>query len=182
MSGNPTRQTNGFFLLLLIHVLSISVLIQPVGCDGELYSTMTVDRCGVCGGQGTSCQRVSGSYRKALTQLGYVFITNIPAGASDIQIIERHKTENILALSDEAGKFFFNGNTVFDNPQNFHVAGTVFKYRRPSNVFSDGLEYIISQGPTLQGLNVMVTVTHAVQILYICALFYCNKGTLKISV
>lgn len=43
---------------------------QPVGCDGELYSTMTVDRCGVCGGNGTSCQRISGSYRKALTQLG----------------------------------------------------------------------------------------------------------------
>ncbi|XP_038574878.1 ADAMTS-like protein 2 isoform X4 [Micropterus salmoides] len=85
----------------------------------------------------------------------YVFITNIPAGASDLQIIERHKTENILALSDEAGHFFFNGNTVFDNPQNFRVAGTVFKYRRPSNVFSDGLEYIIAQGPTLQGVNVM---------------------------
>lgn len=43
---------------------------QPVGCDGELYSTLTVDRCGACGGNGTSCQRVSGSYRKALTQLG----------------------------------------------------------------------------------------------------------------
>lgn len=61
-----------------------------------------------------------------------------------------------VALSDEGGHFFFNGNTVFDNPQNFHVAGTVFKYRRPSNVFSDGLEYVIAQGPTLQGLNVMV--------------------------
>lgn len=48
---------------------------------------------------------------------------------------------------------------MFDNPQNFHVAGTVFKYRRPSNVFSDGLEYIIAQGPTLQGLNVMVVHT-----------------------
>ncbi|XP_067331422.1 ADAMTS-like protein 2 isoform X2 [Channa argus] len=128
---------------------------QPVGCDGELYSSMTVDRCGVCGGNGTLCQHISGSYRKALTQLGYVFITNIPPGATDIQIIERHKTENILALADEDGHFFFNGNTVFDNPQNFHVAGTVFKYRRPSNVFSDGLEYIIAQGPTLQGLNVM---------------------------
>lgn len=46
------------------------VLPQPVGCDGELYSSKTVDRCGVCGGNGTSCQRVSGSYRKALTQLG----------------------------------------------------------------------------------------------------------------
>ncbi|KAM9323062.1 ADAMTS-like protein 2 [Pholidichthys leucotaenia] len=137
------------------HGVCIEGICQPVGCEGELYSSKTVDRCGVCGGNGTSCQRISGSYRKALTQLGYVFITNIPAGASDIQIIERHKTENILALSDEAGHFFFNGNTVFDHPQNFHVAGTVFKYRRPGSVFSDGLEYIIAQGPTLQGLNVM---------------------------
>ncbi|XP_032388198.1 ADAMTS-like protein 2 isoform X2 [Etheostoma spectabile] len=145
------------------HGVCIEGICQPVGCDGELYSTKTVDRCGVCGGNGTSCQRISGSYRKALAQLGYVFITNIPAGASDIQIIERHKTENILgenlplfsALSDEAGHFFVNGNTLFDNPQNFHVAGTVFKYRRPSNIFSAGLEYIIAQGPTLQGLNVM---------------------------
>ncbi|XP_022617587.1 ADAMTS-like protein 2 [Seriola dumerili] len=137
------------------HGVCIEGICQPVGCEGKLYSSKTVDRCGVCGGNGASCQRISGSYRKALTQLGYVFITNIPAGATDIQIIERHKTENILALSDEAGNFFFNGNTVFDNPQNFRVAGTVFKYRRPSNVFSDGLEYIIAQGPTLQGLNVM---------------------------
>lgn len=48
----------------------MSLLLQPVGCDGELYSSKTVDRCGVCGGNGTSCQRISGSYRKALTQLG----------------------------------------------------------------------------------------------------------------
>lgn len=115
-----------------------------------------------------------------------MFITNIPVGATDIQIIERRKTENILgksflgwsvkiqvgkekrektikclfhhllALSDEAGHFFFNGNSVIDNPQNFHVAGTVFKYRRPANLFSDGFEYIMAQGPTHQALNVMV--------------------------
>lgn len=61
-----------------------------------------------------------------------------------------------LALSDEAGHFFFNGNTVLDNPRNFPIAGTVFKYRRPVNLFSDGFEYIMAQGPTQQGLNVMV--------------------------
>ncbi|TRY56837.1 hypothetical protein DNTS_004106, partial [Danionella cerebrum] len=83
----------------------------------------------------------------------YIFITNIPFGATDIQIIERRKTENILALSDEAGHFFFNGNSMIDNPQNFHVAGTVFKYRRPVNLFSDGFEYIMAQGPTQQALN-----------------------------
>ncbi|MFT7808279.1 ADAMTS-like protein 2 isoform X2 [Arapaima gigas] len=128
---------------------------QVVGCDGKLYSSKKVDKCGVCGGNGDSCHRVSGSYRKGIAQLGYLLITNIPARATDIQIIERRKTENILALSDEDGHFFFNGNSVIDNPRNFHVAGTVFKYRRPANPFSDGLEYIIAQGPTNQGLNVM---------------------------
>ncbi|MGH0182457.1 UNVERIFIED_CONTAM: hypothetical protein FKN15_022438 [Acipenser sinensis] len=101
---------------------------EVVGCDGMLYSSKTTDKCGVCGGDGRSCYRISGSYRKGITQ---------------------------LALSDEAGHFFFNGNTVIDNPRNFRVAGTVFKYRRPSNFFTDGFEYIIAQGPTNQGLNVM---------------------------
>ncbi|XP_028856869.1 ADAMTS-like protein 2 isoform X2 [Denticeps clupeoides] len=128
---------------------------QRVGCDGQLYSRKIIDKCGMCGGNGSSCYRVSGSYRKGITQLGYLFITNIPSGATDIQIIERRKTENILALSDEAGKFFFNGNMVFDNPRNFNIAGTIFKYRRPISVFSDGFEYIIGQGPTSEGLNVM---------------------------
>uniref|UniRef100_H2ZWM1 Si:ch211-267e7.3 n=1 Tax=Latimeria chalumnae TaxID=7897 RepID=H2ZWM1_LATCH len=128
---------------------------EPVGCDGTLYSSKTTDRCGMCDGDGSTCYRISGTYRKGITQLGYIFITNIPAGATDIQIIERRRTENILALSDEAGHFFFNGNSVIDNPRNFRVAGTVFKYRRPSNLYSDGFEYIIAQGPTNQGLNVM---------------------------
>ncbi|XP_062973184.1 ADAMTS-like protein 2 [Elgaria multicarinata webbii] len=128
---------------------------EPIGCDGSLYSSQVMDRCRVCGGDGSTCYRVSGSFRKGISQLGYVFITNIPAGATDILIIERRKTENILALADESGHFFFNGNSAIDNPQNFRVAGTVFKYRRPSNLHSDGLEYIIAQGPTNQSLNAM---------------------------
>ncbi|NWU90340.1 ATL2 protein, partial [Upupa epops] len=128
---------------------------EPVGCDGSLYSPQTMDRCRVCGGDGSTCQRVSGSFRKAISQIGYVFITNIPAGATDILIIERRKTENILALADESGHFFFNGKSAIDNPQNFRVAGTIFKYRRPSSLNSDGLEYIIAHGPTNQSLNAM---------------------------
>lgn len=60
------------------------------------------------------------------------------------------------ALADESGHFFFNGNSAIDHPQNFRVAGTIFKYRRPSSLNSDGLEYIIAQGPTNQSLNAMV--------------------------
>ncbi|XP_074858770.1 ADAMTS-like protein 2 isoform X2 [Carettochelys insculpta] len=128
---------------------------EPVGCDGSLYSSRTVDRCRVCGGDGSTCYRVSGTFRKGISQLGYVFITNIPAGSTDILIIERRKTENSLALTDESGRFFFNGNSAIDHPQNFRVAGTVFKYRRPSHQHADGLEYLIAQGPTNQSLNAM---------------------------
>ncbi|NXR33284.1 ATL2 protein, partial [Zosterops hypoxanthus] len=128
---------------------------EAVGCDGSLHSPRTMDRCRVCGGDGSTCHRVSGTFRKAISQIGYVFITNIPAGATDILIIERRKTENILALADESGHFFFNGNSAIDHPQNFRVAGTVFKYRRPSSLNSDGLEYIIAHGPTNQSLNAM---------------------------
>ncbi|XP_029474280.1 ADAMTS-like protein 2 isoform X2 [Rhinatrema bivittatum] len=128
---------------------------EPVGCDGRLYSSRTMDRCRVCGGNGSACYRVSGSFRKGISHLGYVLITSIPAGAIDILITERRKTENILALSDTTGRFFINGNSAIDNPQNFRVAGTIIKYRRPSNLHSDGLEYIIAQGPTNQSLNVM---------------------------
>lgn len=38
----------------------------------------------------------SGSPHTLFCSSGYVFITNIPAGATDILIIERRKTENIL--------------------------------------------------------------------------------------
>ncbi|XP_007901195.1 ADAMTS-like protein 2 isoform X2 [Callorhinchus milii] len=133
----------------------ISGRCEPVGCDGLLFSSQRLDKCGLCGGDGSTCFRISGTYRRGNTHLGYLFITNIPVGSSDIQIIERRRTENILALADESGHFFFNGNPVMDNPRNFRVAGTVFKYRRPTNLLSDGFEYIIAQGPTDQGLNVM---------------------------
>ncbi|XP_035771708.1 ADAMTS-like protein 2, partial [Neolamprologus brichardi] len=43
-----------------------------------------------------SLQLCCSSVTSLFLSSGYVFITNIPAGASDIQIIERHKTENIL--------------------------------------------------------------------------------------
>lgn len=64
----------------------------------------------------------------------------------------------LSALADEAGFYFFNGNYKVDSPKNFNIAGTVVKYRRPMDVYETGIEYIVAQGPTNQGLNVMVCV------------------------
>ncbi|XP_018114016.1 ADAMTS-like protein 2 isoform X2 [Xenopus laevis] len=131
----------------------ISGKCELVGCDGKLYSAQSLDRCGVCGGDGSTCYRVSGNFRKCV--LGYALITTIPAGAFDVLITEKRNTENILALADSAGNFYINGNMMMDNPQNFRVAGTLVKYRRPPNMQSEGLEYLTARGPTNQSLSVM---------------------------
>jgi len=60
------------------------------------------------------------------------------------------------AVTDQAGNFFFNGAYKADTPQNFHAAGTIFKYRRPTDVYETGIEYIVVKGPIDQPINVLV--------------------------
>lgn len=60
------------------------------------------------------------------------------------------------AVTDDSGYYYFNGNFKVDSPKNFNIAGTVFKYRRPMDVYETGIEYIVAQGPTNRGLNIMV--------------------------
>nr|XP_057927820.1 ADAMTS-like protein 2 [Doryrhamphus excisus] len=129
---------------------------EPIGCDGVLFSPNTLDKCGVCQGDGSSCSRVTGNFRRGSSTLGYSFITQIPEGSWDIQIIERKKSADVLAVTDQAGNFFFNGAYKVDSPQNFHVAGTVFKYRRPMDVYETGIEYIVAKGPIDQAVNILV--------------------------
>ncbi|XP_078406383.1 tetratricopeptide repeat domain 16 [Cetorhinus maximus] len=131
---------------------------EPIGCDGVLFSTQTLDKCGICQGNGSSCIRVTGNYRKGASYLGYSLITHIPVGATDIQIIERKKSEDVLAVADESGNFFVNGNLKVDGPRNFHLAGTVFKYRRPMDLYETGIEYIVAQGPTDLGVNILLLI------------------------
>ncbi|XP_072422234.1 ADAMTS-like protein 2 isoform X1 [Chiloscyllium punctatum] len=131
---------------------------EPIGCDGVLFSTQTLDKCGVCQGNGSSCIRVTGNYRKGAIYLGYSLITHIPVGATDIQIIERKKSDDVLAVADESGNFFVNGNLKVEGPRNFHLAGTVFKYRRPMDVHETGIEYIVAQGPTNLGVNILLLI------------------------
>ncbi|CAJ0949313.1 unnamed protein product [Ranitomeya imitator] len=129
---------------------------EPIGCDGVLFSTHTLDKCGVCQGDGSSCVHVTGNYRKGASHLGYALVTYIPVGARDIQIVERKKSADVLAVADESGYYYFNGNFKVDTPKNFNIAGTIFKYRRPMDVYETGIEYIVAQGPTNQALNIMV--------------------------
>ncbi|KAM7337464.1 hypothetical protein ACRRTK_003583 [Alexandromys fortis] len=76
---------------------------QSIGCDDFLGSDKVVDKCGVCGGDNTGCQVVSGVFKHALTSLGYHRVVEIPQGATKINITEMHKSNNYLAEISEFG-------------------------------------------------------------------------------
>ena len=58
--------------LLLSRNLAKGLTPSPlkVGCDGMRNSAKTNDQCGVCGGSGTSCRKVSATFDKALPARG----------------------------------------------------------------------------------------------------------------
>lgn len=69
---------------------------QNEGCDGVLGSSAVIDKCGVCGGRDSSCQKVTGSFQNVTVPLGYHKILDIPMGATFINITERRASPNYL--------------------------------------------------------------------------------------
>lgn len=67
-----------------------------------------------------------------------------------------------------------------DSPKNFNIAGTVVKYRRPTDVYETGIEYIVAQGPTNQGLNVMVRGCGLATLCPSRALFMCCLPLIRV--
>uniref|UniRef100_A0A8C9TJJ0 ADAM metallopeptidase with thrombospondin type 1 motif 20 n=1 Tax=Scleropages formosus TaxID=113540 RepID=A0A8C9TJJ0_SCLFO len=59
-------------------------LCRQAGCDHVLNSKARNDKCGVCGGDNSSCRTLAGTFNNA--QYGYNVVVRIPAGANNIDI------------------------------------------------------------------------------------------------
>ncbi|XP_070193825.1 A disintegrin and metalloproteinase with thrombospondin motifs 9-like [Littorina saxatilis] len=86
------------------------------GCDNKLGSDMKRDRCGVCGGDNSSCRTVTGTFNNAI--YGYNFVATIPAGATDLDIRQYSNgysnpdDDNYLAMQSAEKKFLLNGEFI----------------------------------------------------------------------
>lgn len=69
---------------------------QSLGCDDYLGSGKVVDKCGVCGGDNTTCRLISGVFKHSLSKIGYHKIVEIPEGATKINVTEMLKSRNYL--------------------------------------------------------------------------------------
>ncbi|KAH0623268.1 hypothetical protein JD844_031378 [Phrynosoma platyrhinos] len=102
------------------------------GCDHIIGSPKKLDKCGVCGGNGSSCRKISGSLNRS--KFGYNDIVTIPAGATNIDVKQHSRRGvrhdgNYLALKTLDGKYLLNGNfTVSAMEQDIFMKGTVLRY------------------------------------------------------
>ncbi|CAB4027724.1 Hypothetical predicted protein [Paramuricea clavata] len=77
------------------------VLRQTVGCDKELNSDKVPDRCGRCGGLGTTCELKTANYTKDHSRYGFgnadtmLILKN---GSSNIHVTKRGKTWNFIGI------------------------------------------------------------------------------------
>ncbi|XP_074465771.1 thrombospondin type-1 domain-containing protein 4 [Sebastes fasciatus] len=127
---------------------------SSLGCDEYLGSGKVMDKCGVCGGDNTSCRLVSGLFKHSLTKIGYHKIVEIPEGATKINVTEMVKSRNYLALRSRSGRSIINGNWAIDRPGKYEGGGTMFTYRRPNEIRSTAGESFLAEGPTNEILDV----------------------------
>ncbi|XP_075470383.1 papilin isoform X2 [Ascaphus truei] len=124
---------------------------KTVGCDNMLDSTKKEDRCLVCGGDGSSCYEVKGSYDSPSVSKGYSQIFIIPSGATNLQIKEVTATRNFLAVKNARGEYYLNGHWTIEFSRGLHVASTVLHYYRGSE--GDlAPELLSARGPTTEPL------------------------------
>ncbi|XP_008209068.1 A disintegrin and metalloproteinase with thrombospondin motifs 9 [Nasonia vitripennis] len=111
---------------------------KPAGCDHILNSAASLDNCGVCQGDNSTCKKVTGRYNSS--EYGYTRITKIPAGSSFIDIRQTgwmgaHNDSNYLALRlKEAGKYILNGNFMVMHRKVIIQPGVTMEYSGPEPV------------------------------------------------
>ncbi|XP_062590680.1 A disintegrin and metalloproteinase with thrombospondin motifs 7-like [Saccostrea cucullata] len=130
--------------------LCISGRCRHIGCDWGIDSTAKEDRCGVCHGDGSTCETIKDQYNE--TQgMGYVEATVIPKDARNIRVEEVAGVDNYLALQNDKGQYYLNGHWFIQWSGDYNIAGTVVQYNRQGN--RDKFEAV---GPITEPLHIML--------------------------
>ncbi|XP_047420546.1 A disintegrin and metalloproteinase with thrombospondin motifs 1 [Sciurus carolinensis] len=139
---------------------STSVCVQgqcvKAGCDHIIDSKKKFDKCGICGGNGSTCKKISGSIASA--KPGYHDIVTIPTGATNIDVKHRNQrgarnNGSFLAIRVADGTYILNGDfTLSTLEQDITYKGMVLWYSGSSAA----LERIRSFSPLKEPLTIQV--------------------------
>ncbi|XP_067348055.1 A disintegrin and metalloproteinase with thrombospondin motifs 2-like isoform X2 [Channa argus] len=116
---------------------------EHVGCDGQIASEQQDDRCGVCGGDNSSCKIIKGNFTRSTKKQGYLKILEIPKGARHLQIQEFKGTPHVLALKNlDLGQIFLNDEHELPESRVVIEKGVLWEYSKTVEQ-----EFIQTKGP-----------------------------------
>ncbi|VDK41547.1 unnamed protein product [Gongylonema pulchrum] len=125
---------------------------MPVGCDKKLGSAKKDDKCGICGGDGTTCKTVEGFFDERNLTPGYHNIIRLPVGATSIRVEEIRPTTNSLAIKNASNYYFLNGNYQIElTDKDLDIGGTLFEYDTRKSL-DHPFEKLTAKGPTTEEL------------------------------
>ncbi|XP_036386252.1 A disintegrin and metalloproteinase with thrombospondin motifs 9 [Megalops cyprinoides] len=95
--------------------ICVQGLCRQAGCDHVLNSKARRDKCGVCGGDNSSCKTVADTFN--IVHYGYNVVVRIPSGATNIDVRQhsysgKPEDDNYLAISNSRGEYLLNGEFV----------------------------------------------------------------------
>uniref|UniRef100_A0A674B5B1 ADAM metallopeptidase with thrombospondin type 1 motif, 2a n=1 Tax=Salmo trutta TaxID=8032 RepID=A0A674B5B1_SALTR len=116
---------------------------EHVGCDNQIASDMQEDKCGICGGDNSSCKIIKGNFTRSAKKEGFLKILEIPRGARHLLIQEFKATPHILAVKNQAtGHLFLNDENDFPESRTVIEKGVEWEYHN-----NDDMETIQTTGP-----------------------------------
>ncbi|KAJ3602159.1 hypothetical protein NHX12_029918 [Muraenolepis orangiensis] len=118
--------------------ICVQGLCRQAGCDHVLNSKARRDKCGVCGGDNSSCKTIAGTFN--IVHYGYNQVVRIPSGATNIDVRQhsysgKPEDDNYLAISNSRAEYLLNGEFVVSMfKREIKVGGAVIEYSGSDHV------------------------------------------------
>lgn len=123
-----------------------------VGCDKEVGSYKTEDKCGVCEGDNSHCRTVKLTLTKTPKKNGMLKMFDIPIGARHIVIEENDTSPHLIAVKNQVtGNFILNAKSEEAVARTFIENGLQWEYS-----IDGAKETLKTTGPLHEGIIVLV--------------------------
>uniref|UniRef100_A0A8C7ZLC6 ADAM metallopeptidase with thrombospondin type 1 motif 2 n=1 Tax=Oryzias sinensis TaxID=183150 RepID=A0A8C7ZLC6_9TELE len=134
---------------------------KKVGCDGVVGSSKQEDKCGICGGDSSTCKIKKDIITQTAKTQGLLKLLEIPKGARHIMIQELKATPHILVVKNVAsGLFFLNGDAKDPKSRSVIEKGVEWEYDNENDK-----ESLQCTGPLRHGISLMVNTK---DLIFIC--------------
>ncbi|XP_075041887.1 A disintegrin and metalloproteinase with thrombospondin motifs 13 isoform X2 [Mixophyes fleayi] len=127
------------------------------GCDGVMDSGIAVDQCRVCGGNNSTCTRISGAFTEGRAEEYFAFLT-VPVGSMAIKVTNRKPLFTHLAVVENseyivAGKRSISLNVT--HPSVLEDQRTEYRLSLTPDKLPQ-MEQININGPTTSDMEIQV--------------------------